>query len=134
MIVTKSFDDSLFKVVPIEPSDIMKGASDFDVGMPGYDGSQYAITTEECDKVYRDMLAAVGDDLPGVVTHSGDPVADHDQLAIIAATIESAAKKCIDVAGGDSGVVDNASHGWGCGDCAKAIAALDPSTILAGIK
>jgi hypothetical protein len=43
MIVTKSFDDSLFKVVPIEPSDIMKGASDFDVGMPGYDGSQYAI-------------------------------------------------------------------------------------------
>lgn len=29
MIVTKSFDDSLFKVVLIEPSDIMKGASDF---------------------------------------------------------------------------------------------------------
>ena len=62
--ITVTFDTNLHKIVPVDPTPEMSAAG-FCVNEAEHDPSG----------VYRAMLAAVPDDLPGVVVHSGEPVA-----------------------------------------------------------
>lgn len=74
MIATKSFDDAVYKIVPIEPADIqIAGLCRGYVN--GFLMASESTTGDGFKQGYADMLAAVPDDLPGVTTHSGEPSA-----------------------------------------------------------
>ena len=62
-MVTKSYDDSIYKLVPIEPTDEIL-TSTVEAGL-----------NTTLNGIYCAMIGAVPTDLPGVITHSGEPVA-----------------------------------------------------------
>ena len=53
---TSTYDETKFKLVPIEPTYEMANYVCADVGMPTYCGSQYSATPKECIDIYNQML------------------------------------------------------------------------------
>ncbi len=67
---TVTYDPAIYRLAPIEPSDDMQ--QDGALAIRFDTTAINKIWTG--NKVYRAMLAAMPDDLPGVTTHSGEPV------------------------------------------------------------
>lgn len=59
---TVTYPTDKYKLVPIEPNDEMQ-----------IDGQEALEDCDESGAVYRAMIAAVPDTLPGVIEHSGEP-------------------------------------------------------------
>jgi hypothetical protein len=64
-MITQTYDPAVYKLVPVDPTDEMTF-----IGQ-----SLRYVPINSIGTIYRAMLAAVPSDLPGVVTHSGEPAA-----------------------------------------------------------
>lgn len=55
---TATYDDTKFKIVPIEPTSEMINTPEVQVGLSDWAGHQYSATNSECENIYKAMIAA----------------------------------------------------------------------------